>query len=109
MARICFVGKRLTTFQERTMAPADDSVVAVFGTVELLESILLRLNMKTLLLSQRVDRTFRDTIANSTKLQKALSFEPASHTAAAKGAMRSKNNPLFIGSMRLAHGGRICV
>ncbi|KAK4954159.1 hypothetical protein LTR10_007587 [Elasticomyces elasticus] len=62
--------------------PTSPIVKAVFETTELLEAILLQLpldgvvGMRTLLLSQRVNRTFRDTIKDSVVLQRALFFEP---------------------------------
>lgn len=49
----------------------------VFAVVELLENILLCLEFKTLLLSQRVSCTWRDTIASSSKLQKKLFLKAA--------------------------------
>lgn len=48
----------------------------VFATTELLESILLQAPTRTLLLSQRVDKTWQATISGSTKLQQALFFMP---------------------------------
>jgi hypothetical protein len=51
-------------------------VAAVIGTVELLEQVLLNLDARTLLLSQRVNRTFSNVIAGSIKLQKKLFFKP---------------------------------
>ncbi|KAK3646598.1 hypothetical protein LTR56_000502 [Elasticomyces elasticus] len=47
-------------------------VERVFGIAELLEAILLPVDMKTLLLSQRVNATFRDTISTSPRLQEKL-------------------------------------
>lgn len=49
----------------------------VFGTVELLEKILVNLDMKTLLLSQRVNADFNTVITESSKCQKKLFFAPA--------------------------------
>jgi hypothetical protein len=49
---------------------------AVFGTAELFEQILLQVDMKTLLLSQRVNTQWRDTITDSPALQKKLFFKP---------------------------------
>lgn len=47
----------------------------VFGTTELLEAILVRLDFKTLLISiQCVSRRFRDVVAGSLQLQKKLFF-----------------------------------
>lgn len=58
--------------------PAEDhdtahpAVNAVFNTAELLESILVHLSQKRILLSQRVCRMFRDTIRGSFKLRRRL-------------------------------------
>lgn len=49
---------------------------AVFGTAKLLETILLLLPMKDILLDDRVCKEWRDAIASSKKLQKALFFLP---------------------------------
>ena len=64
-------------------------VPRVLGTVELLENILLGLDIRTLLLSQRTNRHFKSVIDRSTKLQQALYFkldasteQPCSHEAA---------------------------
>lgn len=46
----------------------------VFAIPELLETILLELPAKDLLLAQRVNTTFRDAINNSIKIQRALFF-----------------------------------
>ncbi|KAJ8606231.1 hypothetical protein MRB53_041103 [Persea americana] len=46
-------------------------------TTELLEEILLNLDNQTLLLSQRVNHTFKSTITGSIKLQKKLFFRLA--------------------------------
>lgn len=43
---------------------------------ELLETILLSLPQKDALLSQRVSTAFRDTVRHSSRLQKALFFQP---------------------------------
>lgn len=56
------------------MAPA---VLRTFGTVELLERILLELTPRDILLLQRVKRKWKATIAESIKLKRALFFEPA--------------------------------
>lgn len=47
----------------------------VFGTVELLEATLLHLDIRTLLLSQRVSRQFNAVINGSKKLRQVLYFE----------------------------------
>lgn len=49
----------------------------VLTTVELLEQILLRLDMKTLLLSQRVSLGWNAAISQSSMLNKKLFFKPA--------------------------------
>ncbi|KAK4540515.1 hypothetical protein LTR36_009153 [Oleoguttula mirabilis] len=64
--------KAQSTEAEPGMASPTEKVVA---TAELLEAILLNLDTKTLLLSQRTCRAFRDTIAGSTQLQRALFFQ----------------------------------
>ncbi|KAK4900005.1 hypothetical protein LTR27_002768 [Elasticomyces elasticus] len=76
----------------------------VSGTTELLEAILLgldthqRCGLQTLLLSQRVCRTFQATIAGSSRIQEALFFRPIvtpknlQHTDKRCGAL----NPVFL-------------
>ena len=57
--------------------PSGSAVIATaLGTTELLEAILIRLDLRTLLLSQRVSQTFRDVIKGSVHLQKKLFFVP---------------------------------
>ncbi|KAF2162409.1 hypothetical protein M409DRAFT_27034 [Zasmidium cellare ATCC 36951] len=61
------------------MATAKDKV---FATPELLEAILLEVDdMQTLLLSQRVDKTFKAAIDSSIHFQRALWFKPMPSTA----------------------------
>ncbi|KAF2163199.1 hypothetical protein M409DRAFT_68520 [Zasmidium cellare ATCC 36951] len=48
----------------------------VFNIPELLETILLNLSIKDLLLSQRTSRSFRYTVAGSIRLRRKLFFEP---------------------------------
>ena len=50
--------------------------IKTFDTAQLHETILTHLDMKTLLLAQRVNTEWRDTIASSSKLQKMLFFSP---------------------------------
>lgn len=58
---------------DNEMKTATSSAPAkVFGTVELLEAILVQLPCKDLLLSQRVCGRWEETIAGSIKLQQAL-------------------------------------
>lgn len=54
----------------------------VFNTTELLEQILLKVDLKTVLLGQRVSRKFQATIIGSPKLQAALFRTP--HTFVTK-------------------------
>ncbi|KFZ06079.1 hypothetical protein V501_07741 [Pseudogymnoascus sp. VKM F-4519 (FW-2642)] len=49
---------------------------AVLSTPELLEAILLNVNMKTLLLSQRVSRSWGSIMTSSLVIQQALFFRP---------------------------------
>lgn len=61
-----------------------DPVATVLGITELLEEILVKVDTKTPLLSQRVCTTFRATITKSTRLQEAFSIKmtdeaPRSH------------------------------
>ncbi|EME84517.1 uncharacterized protein MYCFIDRAFT_195540 [Pseudocercospora fijiensis CIRAD86] len=60
----------------------------VFGIYELLERILLGADMKTVLLSQRVDKTFQNVINRSTSLQQKLFLKPCYSNV-------SSGNPLF--------------
>lgn len=54
------------------------AVMKVVATTELLEMILLQLDMKNLLFTQRVNTQFKNTIDGSIELQRALFFLPAS-------------------------------
>ena len=96
VARPCFINNLLITFQKPAMAPTDNAVTTPFGTVELLEQILLCVDMKTLLLSQRVDRMFRDTIADSQKLQEALYFKASDGDPSATSPPLYGANPLLV-------------
>ncbi|KAK5720758.1 hypothetical protein LTR15_006719 [Elasticomyces elasticus] len=58
------------------MAATRNAGELVCGIFELLEDILLRIDMKTLLLSQRVNKTFRFTIEASNQLQQQLFLQP---------------------------------
>jgi hypothetical protein len=61
-------------------APTEAVRSAVFGTTELFEQILLQVDMKTLLLSQRVDSQWRDFITDSPALQKKSCFSSPPHS-----------------------------
>ncbi|KAK5746935.1 hypothetical protein LTR17_000566 [Elasticomyces elasticus] len=62
------------------------------NTYELLEMILLRLPVDTLLLSQRVNKQFQSTIANSKPLQQKLFFAPLPTSAVYR---EPRVNPMF--------------
>ncbi|KAK3719910.1 hypothetical protein LTR37_004033 [Vermiconidia calcicola] len=76
------------------MEIAGPAVEEVFRLPELLESVLLHLSQKELLLSQRVSRSFRNTIQGSVRLQKALFFTPDwKFECRAFNAYASRNHP----------------
>lgn len=52
------------------------ALACVLDTVELFEAILICLPVRDLLLAQRVSRRWRDVIARSIKLQRALFLVP---------------------------------
>ncbi|KAK4624253.1 hypothetical protein CLAFUW4_06077 [Fulvia fulva] len=58
---------------------AASAIPAVFNTTELLEKILLRTDMKTLLLAQRVCRKWKAVIGASSTIQKKLFMVPVSN------------------------------
>lgn len=57
---------------------AFQSVNAVFETYEILETILHKLPIKDILFAQRVCKSFKEVIARSRRLQRALFFEQVS-------------------------------
>lgn len=69
------------------------SVYKVFSTTELLESILLSLPERDLLLCQRVSKAFRATVQQSIKIKKVLFFVPSDGRHRDGGPIY---NPLFI-------------
>lgn len=75
---------------------ADNPITAVFGAAELLEAILFNVDMRTLLLSQRVSKDFKGTISGSPALQEALFFK-AETPATTRGRLDGKPmlNPLL--------------
>jgi hypothetical protein len=80
---------------------------ALFGTAELFEQIFLRLDMKTLLLSQRVSKEWRDFITQTTSLQKKLFFQPIDLKAAIRfSKTESHLQDLFITQTPLRPGLR---
>lgn len=56
------------------------SVAKVFAIPELQEQVLIRLDMKTLLLAQRVSKQWQINIQSTTSLQKKLFLTPATHS-----------------------------
>ncbi|KAF7189536.1 hypothetical protein HII31_09176 [Pseudocercospora fuligena] len=74
---------------EKAVPPERTAAQKVFGTYELLEKILLEADIKTVLLSQRVDKTFQHVIDRSTGLQQKLFFKSCPHT-------EWLANPLFM-------------
>lgn len=62
---------------EQTSEAKHKACDQVLGTTELLEAILLHLDTKTLLLSQRVSKAFKETIITSLPLQQALFLKPS--------------------------------
>lgn len=77
------------------------AVSRMLATVELLENILLGLDMRTLLLSQRTSRHLKGVIAGSTKLQQALYFRLDTTTPLDEQQCRHQRglcelNPLLI-------------
>ncbi|EME40974.1 hypothetical protein DOTSEDRAFT_56035 [Dothistroma septosporum NZE10] len=72
--------KKIKTTNKSNTKPCKKSFAAlhaVINTPELLENILLRVPMKDLLLSQRVNKQFKATIDGSGELQQALFFQLA--------------------------------
>jgi len=75
-----------------------DPVLAILNVVELLEKILFDVDIRTLLLSQRVNKMFKATIDGSHALQEALFFEAEAPADTATPFKRGDNltfNPLF--------------
>ncbi|KAK5746892.1 hypothetical protein LTR17_000523 [Elasticomyces elasticus] len=82
------------------LEPAKDSGKRLTDIVELLEMILLHedLPMQTVLLAQRVNKHFCDTITESKGLQEKLFFRPVSFSSAINGvvvARKVRLNPLL--------------
>ncbi|RYP84867.1 hypothetical protein DL769_001061 [Monosporascus sp. CRB-8-3] len=62
---------------------------------ELLVQILSELDLRTLLLSQRVSKNWRDTIVRAPELQRALFFEPIAASSADELTAGRRRNPLL--------------
>ncbi|CZT24633.1 uncharacterized protein RCC_10358 [Ramularia collo-cygni] len=72
-----------------------DAAQRVFGTIELLEMILLDLPTQKLYTCQRTSKTFRDTIAQSLKLKRKMFLAP--EPLEAHATSKPKANPLLSG------------
>jgi hypothetical protein len=79
--------------------PAHDPVKLVFNTTELLELILMALDddMRTLLLSQRVNHRFHQTIMTSPSIRQQLWFDPSPGltTTTTNTKTTSKDEPIL--------------
>lgn len=64
-----------------TEPSVNPKALQVFNTVELLESILLHLPTKDVLLAQRVSKSWKGTVTGSLRLQKALFLVPCRKAA----------------------------
>ncbi|KAK8879932.1 F-box-like domain-containing [Apiospora arundinis] len=71
------------------------AIRAVFNTWELLESILIDLSMRDLLLLQRVSIAFRDVIRSSTPIQQKLFLAPVAQGTTVSG-QETVPNPLLM-------------
>ncbi|KAK5683889.1 hypothetical protein LTS10_003752 [Elasticomyces elasticus] len=81
------------------MADLREPIAKVLDTTELLECILIHLDNRTLLLSQRVNSTFQATITTSIHLQRKLFLRPESSNASSTSSPKTPNkrfNPLFL-------------
>ncbi|KAK5718422.1 hypothetical protein LTR15_008149 [Elasticomyces elasticus] len=75
------------------VTPAADAALAV---TELLESILVRVDAKTLLLSQRVCRKWRDVVEGSHILQQKLFIQPATLDEATNLSAEDNDKALVV-------------
>ncbi|KAK5718421.1 hypothetical protein LTR15_008148 [Elasticomyces elasticus] len=71
------INSRPGTTQSRPAETAMPVAKHVFGTGELFDEILKHVDMKTLLLSQRVSRSWKTSIASSSLMQQKLFLKPA--------------------------------
>lgn len=65
-------------------------------TVELLETILLQLPAKDLLLAQRVNKQFKGTIDNSNHIQRALFYKVDPYLTETPGSIPQELNPFLF-------------
>ena len=84
--------------------PRYNNVHQVLRTTEFLVAVLLELPIRTLLLSQRVSRLWKDTIANSTKLQQALFMRPIPDSSSPNNKIVFMN-PLLVYSPNITAFG----
>ena len=74
----------IAAMDQSSIQTTPQTVTQVIGTFELLEEILLYLDLNTLLCCKRTSTNFRDVIDGSSRIQKALFFEPRSWPAPAE-------------------------
>lgn len=67
----------MTRAPNPTASSSSSAALQVFDTVELLESIILLLPCKDALLSQRISKTWKLTVAGSLRVQKTLFLVPS--------------------------------
>ncbi|KAK5169888.1 uncharacterized protein LTR77_005866 [Saxophila tyrrhenica] len=97
---------------ESTDTAIGNSVTKVFGITELLEQVLVKVDFKTLLLSQRVNHMFEQVIKGSKMLQKKLCFLPVDsfEEALALGFAEEGGVLLRLDSFDdLVSSGHVCV
>ncbi|KAK5725292.1 hypothetical protein LTR17_013055 [Elasticomyces elasticus] len=85
--------KTSTPIMVARVTPAADAALAI---TELLESILVRVDAKTLLLSQRVCHKWRDVIEGSHVLQQKLFLRPATLAEATNLSAEDENKALVV-------------
>lgn len=89
---------------------AFEATTAVMDTAELREMILLQMDNKTLLLSQRVCKNFKATIESSNDIQRKLFFQVADKVPSLRDRMRMRPdeyvNPLFTSSRSEFNAGK---
>ncbi|KAI7298394.1 hypothetical protein KC315_g18061 [Hortaea werneckii] len=76
------------TYPSKTSKPNMSAVAKVFTTVELLEAILLELPMKDILRAQQVCKHWKQVIAGSNAIKKALFMRPGTAAEAAVDSFR---------------------
>jgi hypothetical protein len=80
------------------------AALRVFGTVELMEMILLNTPMRNLFTIQATNKSFRGNIRSSIKLRRKMFLEPEPHAAAGSPeSWPAKLNPLLYATMLPLH------